>query len=240
MFSMRKSITAGALALLLLLSVLPVPTAATEPAFGTLWAHFSRLEAQWLSQCHVYEEVPLYFQTDYPDTPYGHGTVSTSGCGITCLAMAASYLKSRQYTPDGLAEQFGSLQMTNVERINHAIKVLDLPLDYMPTKWSQMMAALRNGQIVILLINEKSRLTDGQHMVVLTGLSNTGRVLVHDPYEPSYSNGKLANGYARGFQESDLSKGFDGGWIFEKKDPADCPDYATPYRNFRSMDWVSE
>lgn len=30
----------------------------------------------------VYETVPLYFQTDYPNTSYGSGTVATSGCSF--------------------------------------------------------------------------------------------------------------------------------------------------------------
>ena len=33
--------------------------------------------------------VPLYLQTDYPDIYYGEGTIATSGCSITSLAMVA-------------------------------------------------------------------------------------------------------------------------------------------------------
>lgn len=36
--------------------------------------------------------VPLYFQNQYPDVRYGSGSVATSGCSITCLAMVASYM----------------------------------------------------------------------------------------------------------------------------------------------------
>ena len=34
-------------------------------------------------------EFPLYSQLDYPNQRYGNGTVATSGCGITSLAMVA-------------------------------------------------------------------------------------------------------------------------------------------------------
>lgn len=237
---MRKFLTA-ALALALLLTLLPLPAAArTEPAFGTLWAHFSALEEQWLSEKRLVEEVPLYFQTDYPDTPYGHGTISSSGCGIVCLAMAASYLKDRYITPDQLAAQFGDLQMNNVQKIDYAIEELDLPFAFKPRNWGQMVTALRNGQIVILLVNENSVFTDGQHMLLLTGLTDSGRVLVHDPYEPNYNNVELITGYVHGFKDSTVSNGFDGGWIFGEKQENEPLDFATPYRNFRSMDWVSE
>ena len=44
--------------------------------------------------------IPLYFQTDYPDTRYGHGTVASSGCGVTSLAMVATYLTGSLHPPD--------------------------------------------------------------------------------------------------------------------------------------------
>ena len=60
--------------------------------FTSLFAHAGMfgnvLGGQKASATEV-QEVPHYFQTDYPDTPYGrHGdTVATDGCGITSLAM---------------------------------------------------------------------------------------------------------------------------------------------------------
>ena len=236
MFSMLKRLTASVLLLALLL---PIGASAAEFAPSPAWRHFAALEAQWLSGLEAFPEPPQYYQTDYPDTPYGHGTIATSGCGITCLAMAASYLLDQKITPEQLAEQFGELPMNNVQRIHHAVDVLDLPLQVSPRKWSQMRAALQNGQIVILLVNEQSQLTDGQHMVLLTGITDDGRILVQDPYEPNQYRPELLTGYAIGFQEETISEGFDGGWIFEKKDLSDAPDYATPFQNLRSMDWLS-
>ena len=241
MFSMAKRLTAAVLALCLLLPAVPADAAArTEPAFGTLWAHFSRLEEQWTAAPLIWEEVPQYFQTDYPDTPYGHGTVATSGCGIVCLAMAATYLKDRNLNPEILAAQFGQLQMNNVQRIDYAIEELDLPFAYKPRKWEQMMAALGNGQLVILLVNDNSVFTDGQHMLLLTGLTEEGRVLVYDPYAPNYDRADLITGYVRGFREETLAEGFDGGWIFGPKEENTLLDIGTPYRNFRIHDWVRE
>ena len=52
-------------------------------------------------------EVPLYFQNDYPDQRYGNGTVATSGCGITSLAMVATAMTGYVYRPDELADYFG-------------------------------------------------------------------------------------------------------------------------------------
>lgn len=238
MFSMRKTV-AAVLVLVLLLPALPATAAGAQtPVPSPLWQHFSALEETWLSQPLRWEEAPRYYQTDYPHIPYGHGSVSSSGCGIVCLSMAATYLKDRNLSPEILAAQFGSLQMNNVQRIDHAIEVLDLPFAYKPRRWSQMMDALRNGQLVILLVNGNSVFTDGQHMILLTGVTTSGRVLVQDPYEPNYNRVDLITGYTHGFPEDVLAEGFDGGWIFLPKQENPLLDIATPYRNFRSADWV--
>ena len=237
MFSMRK-VVAAFLCLVLLLPLLPLPAEGAEPVFGTLWQHFSALEEKWVSRGLVWEEVPQYYQTDYPDTPYGHGTVSTSGCGIVCLSMAATYLKDRNLSPEILAAQFGQLEMNNVQRIDYAIEELDLPFAYKPRRWSQMMAALREGRLVILLVNGSSVFTDGQHMLLLTGITESGRVTVYDPYEPNYNRVELITGYTHGFREETLAEGFDGGWIFGQKEENVLLDIVTPYRNLRSQDWT--
>ena len=62
--------------------------------------------------------VPLFFQTDYPNDRYGSGTVASSGCGITSLAMVASYMTGHTYYPDELADYFGGYGKNNIERLD--------------------------------------------------------------------------------------------------------------------------
>ena len=237
MYSMAKFFRILSLILAILLLLPALPASAAEPVPTALWQHISALEEQWFQPTLTWEEIPQYFQTDYPDVPYGHGTVSSSGCGIVCLAMAATYLKDRNHSPEILANQFGSLQMNNVQRIDYAIQELDLPFAYKPRRWSQMYEALQKGQLVILLVNGDGPFTDGQHMVLLTGLTDSGEVLVMDPYEPNYNRKDLVNRYALGFPQKELAKGFDGGWIFEKKGNTDPLDIFTPYQALRTGDW---
>ena len=66
-----------------------------------------------------YAEVPLYFQTDYPNNLYGGGTIANNGCGITCLAMVANYLTGHHYLPDELAKYFGGVAENNIERLEN-------------------------------------------------------------------------------------------------------------------------
>ena len=64
--------------------------------------------------CVQASQVPLFFQTDYPDVRYGSGTVATSGCGITALAMVATYMTGHTYHPDELADYFGGRSENNI------------------------------------------------------------------------------------------------------------------------------
>ena len=72
-------------------------------------------------------EFPLYSQLDYPNQRFGSGTVATSGCGITSLAMVASYLTGHTYYPDELAKYFGGYGENNVQRFEYGAEQLKLP-----------------------------------------------------------------------------------------------------------------
>ena len=52
------------------------------------------------------DTVPRYYQTDYPYIKFGNGTIATSGCSGTCLAMVATYMTDTVYTPDQMAYHF--------------------------------------------------------------------------------------------------------------------------------------
>lgn len=158
--------------------------------------------------------VPLYFQTDYPNDRYGNGTIETSGCGITSLAMVATYLTGHEYLPDELADYFGGYGENNLQRLEHASDMLQLPWNK-AENFHQVMAALQEGNVAILLMNGQSIFTDSQHFIVLTGLTDDGKILVNDPYAPNYDYWLLKNAFVNGFSEGDLLCGYSGGWIYD-------------------------
>ena len=158
--------------------------------------------------------VPLYFQTDYPNVRYGNGTVATSGCGITCLSMVASYMTGHTYLPDELADYFGGRAENNIQRLEKASDALQLPW-HKAENFHKVLEALREGNIAILLMESTSIFTNSQHFIVLTGISEDGRIFVNDPYEPNYEYWLLKNGFENGFEEGDLLCGYSGGWIYD-------------------------
>lgn len=169
--------------------------------------------------------VPLYFQNDYPDVMYGSGTVETSGCSITSLAMIATYLTGYEYLPDELAYYFGGRAENNIARLECAAEALGLPYEK-PENWHYTLAELNKGKCAIILVSSISAFTESQHFLVLTGLTEDGKILVNDSYEPNYQKWDLKNGFESGFPESMLCAGYQGAWVFDKNDiPEDISRY---------------
>lgn len=199
---------------------------------GLSWLKNFNLTQNWWNRIKIVsliqedtDKVPLYNQLDFPNTPYGrYGSVASHGCGITSLAMVASYLQDVEYSPADLAKQFGNY---NTEKGSYWIlfedsaKVLGLDLQERTYDTKVVMEALRNGQVVIAL-QGKGLFTDGGHFIVLTGLTEEGKILVNDPNGANYyKNSTLIKGFAQGFTPKQVFA--DGGpyWIYAKKAPAD-------------------
>ena len=157
---------------------------------------------------------PLYNQLDYPNKRFGSGTVATSGCGITSLAMVATYLTGHTYLPDELAGYFGGYGENNVQRLEYGAKQMQLPIRK-ADNIRQIFSAMKDGNIAILLMNHLSIFSESQHFIVLNGMTKDGKYLVADSYAPNYEKWDLKRGFEEGFEEKDLLLGYNGGWIFD-------------------------
>ena len=115
---------------------------------------------------------PLYNQLDYPNKRFGSGTVATSGCGITSLAMVATYLTGHTYLPDELAGYFGGYGENNVQRKEYGAKQMRLPI-HKADNIRQIFSAMKEGNIAILLMNHLSIFTETQHFIVLNGVTKS-------------------------------------------------------------------
>ncbi len=162
-----------------------------------------------------FPDFPQYFQNDYPDTIYGTGTVATSGCGITALAMVASYMTDHAYTPAELARYFGDTADNNIARMEYGCDALELAW-HKSKDWNETYGALEDGKVAIVLMSHKSLFAGSQHFLVLAGLTPEGDIFVRDPERRNYDNWKLKRGYSEGFHPGDLLYGYSSAWIFDK------------------------
>lgn len=158
--------------------------------------------------------MPLYNQLDYKDVRYGAGTIANSGCGITALAMVATYMTGHTYYPDELADWFGGYNGNNIERLLNASDELQLPWKA-AENWHVTLKALGEGKIAILLMSGRSMFSDSQHFLVATGLTEDGRVMINDPFGTNYGNPVLKDGFENGFTSSQIATGYSGSWIYD-------------------------
>lgn len=129
-----------------------------------------------------FPEVPLYLQQDFGDTLYGNYRLAISGCGITSLAMVASYMMDEELTPPELCALFG--------RYSHASgtdsklfmnEPAGLGFYLQEVSWSIQRAkeALEEGQVLISL-QSPGYWTGGGHYMVIESIHEGDMVQVRD------------------------------------------------------------
>ena len=171
----------------------------------------------------VVEEVPLYNQLDYAAVRYGnYGTIKSHGCGITCLAMVSTYLlDDPTLTPDVLAEQFGEYNTScgsSWSLFIDSAEILGLGEVKQVQDWNigEVEQALRDGSLVIS--NQRGGVfTNSGHYILLTGITEDGKVMVHDPNGANWERGFLVDKFENGFEYKYVSRTSSAYWIYTPK-----------------------
>lgn len=161
------------------------------------------------------DEVPHYHQSEYPDIRYGNGTIATSGSSVAALAMVATYMTDHVYTPADIADyavQYGGSHYGRLEKVS----------DLMQIPWkralnvNEALKAVREGKIAIALMGSRSVFPGGNHFVVLTGVTEDGKIWVLDPDDRDYSAWGVGELLESGFPDGKLIAGYEGAWIYDK------------------------
>lgn len=161
------------------------------------------------------DAVPHYHQSEYPDIRYGNGTVATSGSGVAALAMVATYMTDHVYTPADIADyavQYGGSHYGRLEKVS----------DLMQIPWkralnvNEALKAVREGKVAIALMGSRSVFPGGNHFIVLTGVTEDGKIRVLDPDDRDYSAWGVGELLENGFPDGKLIAGYEGAWIYDK------------------------
>jgi len=164
-----------------------------------------------------FPDMPLYLQQDYPDAYYGAYKLRTHGCGITTMAMLASYLTDEELTPPELASRYGyycSRQGTETILFNDVPAELGFHFQKRSTNWEEIDAALRNGQVVINL-QWAGYWTRGGHYIAMIELTEDGQYVVRDSNLFNYS--RLSAHLQDSHTRSSIAGAGQGFWIYEPK-----------------------
>ena len=161
------------------------------------------------------DAVPHYHQSEYPDIRYGNGTIATSGSSVAALAMVATYMTDHVYTPADIADyavQYGGSHYKRLEKVS----------DLMQIPWkralnvNEALKAVREGKIASALMGSRSVFPGGNHFIVLTGVTEDGKIWVLDPDDRDYSAWGVGELLENGFPDGKLIAGYEGAWIYDK------------------------
>ena len=164
-----------------------------------------------------FPEIPLYLQQDYPDTKYGGFKITTNGCGITSLAMLASYMADDELTPPELCARYGNYSHANGTDgliFNYEPAVMGFYLREKTYDPRVAKAALEEGQIVIS-IQHPGYWTRGGHYIVCEKINEEGLVQVRD--SNIYNYGKLHGHKDDLHKWGNITANGSGYWIYEDK-----------------------
>ena len=170
-----------------------------------------------------FPEIPLYLQQDYPTTRYGNYMLRGHGCGITTMAMVASYLADKELTPPLLCDWYGKYcflsgtdgNLFNVTPSEMGFYVIRQCYDH-----REAYAALEEGHVVVCL-QTKGYWTGGGHYLALEKLvlgledEEEPRIQVRDSNIFNY--GKLKDHKLDAFKWNTIPRDGKSYWIFEYK-----------------------
>ena len=170
----------------------------------------------------VFDTVPWYHQTDYPDIRYGNGTVATSGSSVTALAMVATYMTDHEFSPTEIADyavQYGGSHYGRLEKVSD---LLEIPWKR-ALNVNEAIKAVREGKVAIALMGQRSMFPGGGSFIVLTGVNEDGTIHVIDPNDDHYSAWGVGELLENGFPDGKLIAGYEGAWIYDKNEMPEEP-----------------
>lgn len=153
-----------------------------------------------------------YSQRDYKTQFCGrtNATISSSGCGVTSMAMVISNLTDQTVTPeDTMKEAYeggycgAGIDGTSSGYFSVAAKKYGLTYKQLSVdkKGAEEAAQiLRNGGLIIANVNDLSPFTTGGHYIVIRKIDEDGKVYVGDPnhkelYNKRYDLSSFINGW---------------------------------------------
>lgn len=133
--------------------------------------------------------IPRFYQWDkrWGEKSYGGNKMKKNGCGPTCLSMVWCGLtgktKWNPYEVAKMAEKKGFYVPgvgSSWELMTEGAKEMGMHGEVLSFDEDQIRRVLKNGQPVICAMGPGDFTTEG-HFIVLTGITDEGKILLNDP-----------------------------------------------------------
>lgn len=164
-----------------------------------------------------FPEVPLYLQQDYPTTMYGGYPIRTNGCGITSMAMVASYMTDELMSPPEMCRRFGAYSHRHGTdgmiffKESPGMDFYLVDQTYEPTVAWQ---GLEDGHVVVS-VQHSGYWTRAGHYIVLQEITENGLVRVRD--SNIYNYRRITNHVNDEHTWGSITSAGSGFWIFDYK-----------------------
>ena len=140
--------------------------------------------------------IPRFYQTDsrWANRQYGTNVMGMNGCGPTCLSMVYCGLTGdTKWTPYEVAKMaqkrgyYFSGVGTSWDLMTDGAKRLGLKGEQVLFTENAIRSELENGNPIICAVGPGDFTTEG-HFIVLTGMTDDGKILVNDPNSRTLSD----------------------------------------------------
>lgn len=128
--------------------------------------------------------IPKMYQNDYRKVKYGNGTIATSGCAPTCIAMVTSYLTGSTVTPDTIVAYTGNKYYISGAGSSWAVfpacaNAWGYTCTSLGKNMKSVIEELSEGNPVIVSVGSGTFTKEG-HIMVIRGTED-GCFLINDP-----------------------------------------------------------
>lgn len=165
-----------------------------------------------------FPEAMVFFQQDYMYSPYGGSYVGRGGCGITTMAMLATYMTDTIYTPAMLADRYPEYHDesgTRGELFRYVPAELGFYLDRTAADIEDVIDALERGQRVVSLQHLGHFTRGGHYLLLQQYYPENDTFQVRD--SNIYNYGRLSGHKVDYFTRADILSGAATYYIMEKK-----------------------
>ena len=123
------------------------------------------------------------YQGSYAENPYWDGTIHTSGCGPTSVAILASGLTNLNYNPGVIAaEMNAAFGYTSSSTLQQEMNSLGMNAQVISSPSALMIQDnLRSGKVMLVSVNSNTIFTGGSHIMAIVDINDNGKVYVCNP-----------------------------------------------------------
>ena len=123
------------------------------------------------------------FQGSYSENSYWDGTIHSSGCGPTSVAILMSGLTNKNYTPaDTAAEMKSKYGYTSYETLQKEMNDVGLTSEVIQSPSAeQIQNNLRSGKVMLVSVNSATIFTGASHIMTLIDINDQGQVYIANP-----------------------------------------------------------